>query len=92
LTSETYESAFGYLVGLLGRGISPTQDLYLHTEQHNTEKRTHIHALSGIRTPGPSVRAVARPLGPASVYSMEIKILFWEFDGGLRDSMGTIQV
>jgi hypothetical protein len=31
----------GHLVGLLGRGISPTQGLYLHTEQHNTEKRGH---------------------------------------------------
>jgi len=29
------------LVGLLGRGIGPTQDLYLHTGQHNTEKRGH---------------------------------------------------
>jgi hypothetical protein len=29
------------LVGLLGRVIGPTQGLYLHTEQHNTEKRRH---------------------------------------------------
>jgi hypothetical protein len=29
------------LVGLLGRVISPTQVLYLHTGQHNTEKRRH---------------------------------------------------
>jgi len=29
------------LVGLLGRGISPTQGLYPHTGQHNTEKRRH---------------------------------------------------
>jgi hypothetical protein len=32
-------SLFGQLVGLLGRGIGPTQGLYLHTGQHNTEKR-----------------------------------------------------
>jgi hypothetical protein len=38
--SETYVS-IGQLVGLLGRGIRPTQGLYLHTEQHNTEKRRH---------------------------------------------------
>jgi hypothetical protein len=31
----------GQLVGLLGRVIGPTQGLYLHTEQHNTEKRRH---------------------------------------------------
>jgi hypothetical protein len=29
------------LVGLLGRVIGPTQGLYLHTGQHNTEKRRH---------------------------------------------------
>jgi hypothetical protein len=29
------------VVGLFGRGISPTQGLYLHTGQHNTEKRGH---------------------------------------------------
>jgi hypothetical protein len=38
LFSETY----GELVGLLGRGIGPTQGLYLQTGQHNTEKRGHI--------------------------------------------------
>jgi hypothetical protein len=32
---------FGQLVGLLGRVIGPTQGLYLHTGQHNTEKRGH---------------------------------------------------
>jgi hypothetical protein len=31
----------GQLVGLLGRGIGPTQGLYPHTGQHNTEKRGH---------------------------------------------------
>jgi hypothetical protein len=31
----------GHLVGFLGWGISPTQGLYLHTGQHNTEKRGH---------------------------------------------------
>jgi hypothetical protein len=29
------------LVGLLGGVICPTQGLYLHTGQHNTEKRRH---------------------------------------------------
>jgi hypothetical protein len=32
---------FKHLVGLLGRGIGPTQGLYIHTGQHNTEKRGH---------------------------------------------------
>jgi len=40
LTSEIM-NLFGHLVGLLGWGISPTQGLYLHTAQHNTEKRGH---------------------------------------------------
>jgi hypothetical protein len=30
LASESYECIFGYLVGLLGRGISPSQGHYLH--------------------------------------------------------------
>jgi hypothetical protein len=42
-------------VGLLGRGISPSQGRYLHTE-HNTNN-TDIHASSGIRSHDPSVRA-----------------------------------
>jgi hypothetical protein len=46
-------------IGLFGRGISPPQGRYLHTEQ---EKRrinahTYIHASSEIRTYGPSFRA-----------------------------------
>jgi hypothetical protein len=40
-------------VGLLRRGISPSQDRCLHTEETHTD----IHALSGIRTHDTSVRA-----------------------------------
>jgi hypothetical protein len=40
------------LVGLLGRGISPSQGRYLHTEQTHTD----IHALSAIRTHDHSVQ------------------------------------
>jgi hypothetical protein len=49
-------------VGLLGRGISPSQDRYLHTGQrkHGINAHTDIHALSGIRTHDPSVRALDR--------------------------------
>jgi hypothetical protein len=59
----------GQLVGLLWRMISSSQGLYLYT---NTEKHTtqtlNIHALSGIQTHGPGVRAsednsCRRPLG-----------------------------
>jgi hypothetical protein len=32
-----------HLVGLLGWGISPTQDLYRNTGQHNTETRRHTY-------------------------------------------------
>jgi hypothetical protein len=46
-------------VGLLRRGISPSQGLYVHTEQHKHTINAHstdIHALSGIRSHDPSVR------------------------------------
>jgi hypothetical protein len=45
-------------VGLLGRGISPSQGRYIHTGQqkHRINEHTDIHALSGIRTHDSSVR------------------------------------
>jgi hypothetical protein len=46
------------LVGLLGRGISPTQGLYLHRTAQHRKTRTHIHASSGIRARDPSVPTV----------------------------------
>jgi hypothetical protein len=58
LTSETYEPIFGHLVGLLGRGISPSQCLYLHRTAQHRKTRTHIHDSSGIRTHDPNARAV----------------------------------
>jgi hypothetical protein len=59
---------FGQLVGLLGRGISPTQGLYLHRATQYIKTWTHILASSGIRTRNHSVRAAEdsaclRPLG-----------------------------
>jgi hypothetical protein len=47
-------------VGLLGRGISPSQGLYLHREQHKHRINaliTDIHALIGIWIQDPSVWA-----------------------------------
>jgi hypothetical protein len=47
-------------VGLLGRGISLSQGLYLHTIQHKHRINAHntdTHSLSGIRTHDPSVQA-----------------------------------
>jgi hypothetical protein len=46
-------------VGLLGRVISPSQGRYVHTGQHKHRINAHadIHALSGIQTHTPSVRA-----------------------------------
>jgi len=58
LTSETYESIVGHLVGLLGRGISPSQCRYLHRTAQCRKTRIHAHVSSGIRTHVPSVRAV----------------------------------
>jgi hypothetical protein len=37
-------------VGLFGRGISPSQGLSLHTEQHKHRKNSDINVSSGIRT------------------------------------------
>jgi hypothetical protein len=48
-------------VAPLGRGISPSQGLYLDTEQHKHRINAHntdIHALSGIRTHDHSVSTV----------------------------------
>jgi hypothetical protein len=47
-------------VGLLGRVISPSRGVYLHTEQHKHKIKAHntdIHVLSGILTHDPSVRS-----------------------------------
>jgi hypothetical protein len=46
-------------VGLLGRGISSSQGLYLHAEQHKHRINAHntdIRASSGMGTHDPSVR------------------------------------
>jgi hypothetical protein len=42
-------------VGLLGRGISPSQGLYVH--KHRTNADRHTYALSGIPTHDLSIRA-----------------------------------
>jgi hypothetical protein len=66
---------YTHSVGLLGRGISPSQGRYLHTGQHKHRINAHIdiHALSGIRTHDPSVRAsedrAAIVIGGDSTYS-----------------------
>jgi hypothetical protein len=54
-----FRNHFAQTVGLLGQVISPSQGLYLHTGQHKHRINTHtdMHALSGIRTHDPSVRA-----------------------------------
>jgi len=49
---------FGHLVGLLGRGVGPTQGLYLHRTTRHRKTQKHIHASSEIRTHDSSVRAV----------------------------------
>jgi len=58
LTSKTYESIFGHLVGLLGWWISPMQGHYLHRTAQHRKTQIHSHALNGIQAHYPSVRAV----------------------------------
>jgi hypothetical protein len=50
--------SFTQTVGLLGRVISPSQGRYLHrTTQTQNNAHMNIHALNGIRTHDPGVRA-----------------------------------
>jgi hypothetical protein len=55
ITSEIMNQ-FRHMVGLLGRGISPSQRLYLHRTAQHKKTRTNIHALSGIRTHDPNIQ------------------------------------
>jgi hypothetical protein len=66
----SFVNFFTQTVGLLGRGISPSQGRYLHTGQHKhrINANTDIHALNGIRTQDQSARAsedisFLKPLG-----------------------------
>jgi hypothetical protein len=54
LTYRKFLELFRHMVGLLGRVISPSQDLYLHRTTQHRKTRTNIHAFSGIRTHDPS--------------------------------------
>jgi hypothetical protein len=60
---------FTQTVGLLGRGISPSQDCCVHTEQQKRKINayTDIHDLSGIRTHNPSVQASEHSSGAGTV-------------------------
>jgi hypothetical protein len=55
-----FRNHFSQMVGLLGRVMSSSQGIYLNTGQHKhgiNAYTPNIHALSGIRTNDPSVRA-----------------------------------
>jgi hypothetical protein len=52
-----FRNHFSQTVGLLGRVISPSQGRYLNIRQHKRIHTPNIHALSGIKTHDPSVRA-----------------------------------
>jgi hypothetical protein len=76
---------FGHLVGLLGRGISPTQGLYLHRTAQHRKTQTHIHASSGIRTHDPNIRTVEhsrclRPRGQWDRHGSFIMPNLWKGD------------
>jgi hypothetical protein len=69
---------FTQLVGLLGRGITPSQGRYLHRGKHNHRANTHINASSGIRTHSPSVlgsedSSCLRPRGHCD------RLQFWNY-------------
>jgi hypothetical protein len=53
-------AAYTQSVGLLGRGISPSQGRYIHIEQQKHRINAHntdTHAMNRIRAHDPSVRA-----------------------------------
>jgi hypothetical protein len=58
LTYRRFLELFRHMVGLLGRVISPSQGLYLHSTTQHRKTWTDIHALSGIRTHDPSNQPV----------------------------------
>jgi hypothetical protein len=69
-------------VGHFGRGISPSQGHYLHTEQHKHRiNHTDIHASSGIRTHNISFRSgedsslVPQPDTACLLYSFLVRLL-----------------
>jgi hypothetical protein len=55
-TTDTSESIFGHLIGLLGLGISPSHVHYLRKVTQYRETGTHINASIGIRYHDPCVR------------------------------------
>jgi hypothetical protein len=67
LAAFSVSSSFTQSVGLLGRGISPTQGRYLHTGQH---KHADIHATSGILTHDPRVHPLERAATVIGVLSI----------------------
>jgi hypothetical protein len=86
LASFSVSWSYTQSVGLLGRGISPLQGLYLYTEQHKQRinaRNTDIHALSWIRTHDLSVRgseysSCLRPRGHCDrqlTYVIKVKLL-----------------
>jgi hypothetical protein len=60
LGSFPVPSSYTQSVGLLGRGISPSQGLYLYTEQHKYKINTHRH---------PSVLLTFRPADNIKTFS-----------------------
>jgi hypothetical protein len=79
LTYRRFLELFRHMVGLLGRVISPSQGLYLHTTTQHRKTQTNIHALSGIWTHDPSNQPTGqdprpRPHGHRDRHN--IKLLF----------------
>jgi hypothetical protein len=79
-------------VGLLGRGISPSQGCYLHRTTQTQNKRRHP-CMSGIRTHDHSVRAsedgsFLRPRGHSLTHIMillkEVKLFVFHNDMGME--------
>jgi hypothetical protein len=58
LTYGRFLKRFRHMVNLLGRVISLSQGICLHSTAQHRKTRTDIHALSGIRTRDSSVRAI----------------------------------
>jgi hypothetical protein len=59
LTAFPVSWSYTLSAGFLGRGMSPSQGLYLHTKQHRIKAHnTDTHALSGIQPTIPASELV----------------------------------
>jgi hypothetical protein len=77
-------------VGLLGRGISPSQGRFLHTEQHKHRINAHRHPCLGWESKRSSgwrqfmLDSVATVIGPITLQGIDLRLVRWLVNYYLR--------